>query len=240
MFLGNGRVKGMAAEAGSHRNRGVSAGGLVYDGVREMILSGELPVGSWLVEAQLAEQFSVSRTPVREALRRLIDDRLVTHDPYRGAVVRAIDVQEATEVCQIHEVHDGLAARLASQRASAAGLQQLADTMAEMRDRLANSDWSGAVAANLTFHALIYELAGNSRLQSMAEELSHSMRRFSAGALADPRRAEQILAEHDRCVKTIASRDPDAAEQAAREHGRNCMSWTDSWLTNSFRQAADS
>jgi DNA-binding GntR family transcriptional regulator len=228
-----------AAAPGARRARGVSAGGVVYDGVREKILSGELPVGAWLVEAQLAEQFSVSRTPVREALRRLIDDRLVTHDPYRGAVVRAIDVQEATEVCEIHEVLDGLAARLAAQRADAVGLQQLADTMADMRGCLTKGDWSGAVAANVTFHSLIYGLAGSSRLQSMAEDLSRTMRRFSAGALADPRRAQQILAEHERCVETITSRDPDAAEQAAREHGRNCMSWTDSWLANGFRPSAD-
>lgn len=231
-------ARARAGSKGAGRRRsGVSAGGLVYEGLREQITSGKLPPGAWLVEAQLAAQFKVSRTPVREALRRLIDDHLVAHNPNCGAVVRAIDVQEATEIGQIHEVHDGLAARLAAQRADEVGLQRLADVLSDMRALLKGSDWNGAVTANVAFHSLIYELAGNSRLMSLAQDLSQSMRRLSAGALADPKRARQILSEHERCVETITSRDPEAAEQAAREHGRACMSWTESWLSAGHRSA---
>lgn len=210
----------------------------MYEDLREQILSGELPPGAWLVEAQLAAKFGVSRTPVREALRRLIDDHLVAHNPHSGAVVRAIDVQEATEIGQIHEVHDGLAARLAAQRADDVGLQRLASLLNEMRTLVKNSDWNGAVAANVAFHSVIYELAGNSRLTDIAQDLGQSMRRLSAGALANPRRARQIVSEHERCVDTITLRDPEAAEEAARDHGRACMAWTGSWLNASDRSTA--
>jgi DNA-binding GntR family transcriptional regulator len=213
-----------------NRGRALTASAKVYNGLREQILSGELDTGSWLVEAPLAEQFGVSRTPVREALRRLADDRLVSIDTYRGAVVRGIEAQEAIEIGEIHEVHDGLAARLAAQRAVPAGIAELGKLTAVMRERLEAGDWDAAVAANVHFHAMIYELAGNSRLSSLARDMSQTMRRFSAGALADPQRALQIVAEHERCVEAIAARDQDAAEHAAREHGRACMIWTGSWL----------
>jgi DNA-binding GntR family transcriptional regulator len=204
----------------------------VYQAVRELIVAGELPPGAWLVETELAEQFEVSRTPVREALRRLIDEQMVAHDPYRGAVVRAVDLREATEIGEIHEVHDGLAARLATTRATDADLERFDDLLAQMRNSMVGGDWDGTVEANVAFHELIYELAGNSRLHAMAQGLQDSLRRFSAGAFADPERAVQVLAEHERCVETMKSRDPDAAERAARDHGRACMSWTGTWLSN--------
>lgn len=229
---------GVASPRSSGGRRSLSAGAKVYEGLREQILTGDLEPGSWLVEAQLAEQFGVSRTPVREALRRLVDDHLVTHDLYRGAVVRGVDLQEAIEIGQLHEVHDGLAARLAAQRADAAGIKRLGELVDELRAKLEGDDLAGAVAANTAFHNAIYDIAGNSRLTGVARELAQSMRRFSASALADPSRAQQVIAEHERCVATIASRDADAAEQAARAHGRACMSWTGNWISASSSSAA--
>lgn len=204
----------------------------VYLAVRELIIDGDLPPGAWLVETDLAEQFEVSRTPVREALRRLIDEQMVAHDPYRGTVVRSVDVREAAEIGEIHEVHDGLAARLATARASDADLSRFDELLELMRQSLASGDWNLTVETNLAFHELIYELAGNSRLRVMAQGLQDSLRRFSAGAFADPERAAQIVAEHELCVRTMKSREPEAAERAAREHGRACMSWTGAWLDN--------
>jgi DNA-binding GntR family transcriptional regulator len=224
-------------ESPIHGQRSDSAGKKVYRGLRDQILSGQLEVGTWLVEVQIAEEFGVSRTPVREALRRLIDERLVAHDAYRGAVVRGISAQEALEIGQIHEIHDGLAARLAVQKVDQAGIDQLKDLIEEMRERIAHNDWDGAASANEAFHGFFYQVAGNSRLSGLAGDLSLAMRRFSAGALADPERAAQVIDEHQECVRALATRDPDQAEQAARKHGRACMSWTGSWL-DSNRQVA--
>lgn len=207
-----------------------SAATRVYEGLKEQIRSGELQTGMWLVEGQIAEEFGVSRTPVREALRRLVDERLVTHDAYRGAVVRGLSVQEASEIGEIHEIHDGLAARRAALRLDEAGVSRLSALISEMRERIAESDWEGATTVNETFHCTIYDISGNDRLSALARGLSISMRQFSAGAFADPRRAEQILIEHEEIVGALATRDPDQAEVAARRHGRACMSWTDSWL----------
>ncbi|WP_370965017.1 GntR family transcriptional regulator [Amycolatopsis sp. cg9] len=127
-------------------------------------------------QSQLARRFEVSRTPVREALRRLIDDRLVSHNAFRGASVRAIDVREAIE---ISEIHDGLTAQLAAQRASAVSLERLAKLIEEMRVAVDGADRDSAVSLNQAFHELIYELAGNSTLTTVNRELAWNMGRFS-------------------------------------------------------------
>lgn len=217
-----------------HR-RSPSAASRVYEGLKDQILSGELEIGMWLVEGQIAEEFGVSRTPVREAMRRLADERLIAHDPYRGAVVRGVSAQEASEIGEIHEVHDGLAARRAAQRVDQAGIERLNALVREMHERVAESDWEGATTANTAFHRAIYDLAGNERLSGLARDLSLTLRRFSAGAFADPRRAGQILDEHEELVMALTARDPEQAERAARRHGSACMSWTGSWLDSSRR-----
>src|SRR5262249_19291819 len=124
--------------AGAERRGGVgrSSSERVYQALKAEIISVQRPAGSWLVETELAADFQVSRTPVREALKRLTVEGLVAHDPYRGTIVRAIDLREAAEICEIHEVHDGLAARLAAQRASAGGLARLPPLLAVMPDHL--------------------------------------------------------------------------------------------------------
>src|SRR5262245_40721167 len=102
-----------------------SSAEVVYRTLRERIIEGLLPPGSWLVEAELAAQFRVSRTPVREALRRLIAERLAAHDAFRGTIVRLVDPREATEISEMREVHEGLAARLAASRATEEQLNEL-------------------------------------------------------------------------------------------------------------------
>lgn len=228
--MGHPSAQSVSTTNGPRGRKARSMSERVYSSVRELIISGALPPGSWLVETEVAEQFDVSRTPVREALRRLIDENMVAHDPYRGAVVRSVDVKEAAEIGEIHEVHDGLAARLAALRVDDEGLARLDNLLASMRTSIAANDWGATVAANTAFHELIYELAENDRLKTMSRTLQDSMRRFSGASFTDPDRAVQILAEHERCVDTLRSRDPDKAERAAREHGRACMSWTGAWL----------
>jgi DNA-binding GntR family transcriptional regulator len=224
------RTQGSGAE---QRGRaGHSSSERVYQALKAEILSERRPPGSWLVETELAADFHVSRTPVREALKRLTVEGLVAHDPYRGTIVRAIDVLEAVEICEIHEVHDGLAARLAAQRASAGSLARLAWLLDVMRDHLCRGALESLVEANAEFHDLLYELAGNERLTSMARGLADSLRRFSRGALTDRERAAEVLREHERIVRALESRDPAAAEFAARAHGRACMSWTHAWLAS--------
>src|SRR5438128_2451017 len=101
------------------------SGERVYRALKDAILSGELPANSRLVELSLAKQFGVSRTPVREALKRLTAEYLATLDPVRGMIVRGMDPQEIEEAYTLREVLEGLAARLAAQHMTAAGMTRL-------------------------------------------------------------------------------------------------------------------
>src|SRR5919199_1903542 len=105
---------GPVAESSS----GLPSSERIYRALREQILAASLPPCSRLVEEQLAARFRVSRTPVREALKRLVVEGLLVHDPLRGLVVRDFDPREADELGELREMMEGYAARLAARRAS--------------------------------------------------------------------------------------------------------------------------
>ena len=101
--------------------------------ILEAIDAGEYPPGARLLETELAARFGVSRTPIREALRRLETQGVVTHEPRKGAVVASLDYDQLGELYAVREVMEGLAARLAARHASPAEIQLLRDMIAEDR-----------------------------------------------------------------------------------------------------------
>lgn len=190
----------------------------VYQALRERIFHGALPPNTRLVELHLASQFSVSRTPVREALKRLVAEGLVTVEPLRGMVVRDAEPREITQIYEVREVLEGLAARLAAQRASEADLGKLHLLMEMMRESARAQRWEALVQANIKFHEVILIASGNETLCSMARSLQDFVRRFSSMAFSDPKRVEEVLAEHEAIVAALESRDGDRAEAVSRGH----------------------
>jgi DNA-binding GntR family transcriptional regulator len=190
----------------------------VYRQLRQMILSGELPPGTRLVEIHLGEQFGVSRTPVREALKRLTAEKLVLGDPVRGLVVHAPEPHEVSEVYSVREALEALAVRLAAQRITDDELRQLRVILQSMRDAVAKEQTDLVVSANITFHDVIYRAAGNDTLFRLAKDLSDFVRRFSAEALANPDRASAVVEEHERILAALEARDPEGAAEASSSH----------------------
>jgi DNA-binding GntR family transcriptional regulator len=205
---------------------------VVYRTLRERIIEGQLPAGSWLVEAELATQFRVSRTPVREALKRLIAERLAAHDAFRGTIVRSVDPREATEIGEMREVHEGLAARLAASRATDEQLNELDYIQAQLGLVLRNNRFAEAASHNARFHELLYSAAGNQRLAEVAGGLQDFVRRYTVEAISDPKRAAAIVLEHDEILKALRARNPAQAETAARAHCQACLFWSPSWAGN--------
>ncbi len=190
----------------------------VYRQLRQMILSGELPPQTRLVEIHLGEQFGVSRTPVREALKRLTAEKLVLGDPLRGLVVHAPEPHEVSEVYMVREALESLAVRLAAQRITDDELRQLRVILESMRDAVAKERTDLVVSANIAFHDVIYRAAGNDTLFRLARDLSDFVRRFSAQAFANPDRASAVVEEHERILAALRARDPDAAAAASSSH----------------------
>jgi DNA-binding GntR family transcriptional regulator len=205
----------------------------VYHTLRKRILEGSLLPGQWLVEAEIAGSFQVSRTPVREALKRLVTEGLAAHDAFRGTIVRAVDPAEAAEIGEMREVHDGLAARLAARRASHDQLERLRTSQDRLQASLAQGRLAAAAKANSQFHELLYEAAGNRRLAQIARSLQDFVRRYTVAAIGDPQRATAIVNEHERILQALEARDSEAAEEAARAHGRACAFWSPGWAAHS-------
>lgn len=190
----------------------------VYREIRQAILSGELPSGNRLVELSLAARYDVSRTPVREALKRLIAEDLVTVDSVRGTVVRGIDMPEVEEVYSIREVLDGLAARLAARRISQEDLARLTSLMEIMTEAVERQRQEALVQANIRFHEILYQASGNDRLVALGRSLNDFIRRFSATAFRSYERDAEVLGEHRSIVEALDRRDPERAERMARDH----------------------
>lgn len=190
----------------------------VYRALREQIFSGELPPGSRLVELQLASRYQTSRTPVREALKRLTAEGFVAVDPVRGMVVRDMDPAQIEEIYEVREVLEGLAARLAARRASEADLAKLNLLMEMMEESSRTRRWQAVVQVNMKFHEVIYLTSGNHRLYETAHALQEFVERFSSVAFTKPERLTMVLAEHRELVAAIASRDEARAEAVARQH----------------------
>lgn len=193
----------------------------VYRDIKEAILSAELAPESRLVELSLAEQFGVSRTPVREALKRLSAEGLVIVDPSNGTVVRGIDEQEVEEIYAIREMLEGLAARLAAHRILPEELTRLKSLMEIMTTALEERREDVLVQANLRFHDIIYQAAQSDRLTELGRSLNDFVRRFSREAFQSYERDREVLQEHQAIIKALDRRDPEAAERLAREHMKN-------------------
>jgi len=189
-----------------------------YELLRAAIVGGRLQPSERLVEADLIQMLGVSRSAVRTALVRLAQEGLVDHEPNRGAKVRLVDEQEAAEILESRMVLEGLAARYAAANATKPQVAELEAILEQMRSRLDAGDPLGASELNAQLHARLLEIAGHGTVTRLVGALNSQLVRFQYQTILVPGRAEQSLAEHRAIVDAVAGRDPDAAEQAIREH----------------------
>ncbi|MCP3802175.1 GntR family transcriptional regulator [Allokutzneria sp. A3M-2-11 16] len=199
-------------------DEGLSTSERVYLALRQRIVSGQLSDGSRLVETRLATRFNVSRTPVREAVKRLTADGLIAPDALKGLVVVAVGPEEVDEIFQVRAALDGLAAALAAERITGDNLARLHRANDRVRDGHAAGDLAGMVKANLDFHAEIYAVAGNRTLSLIADKLNAFVVRTSSRAFSSAEFVQEALAEHEDIVAALARRDVEEAARLSREH----------------------
>jgi DNA-binding GntR family transcriptional regulator len=193
----------------------------VADSVHELIaaavLRGELPPGSRLSVPVLAARLGVSRTPVREAIQRLVSDGLAVEQPHRGAVIASFERHEIVEIYETREVLEGLAARLAAGRAEPPAIAELRAALAEHRAAVSRGDGAAHVELDLRFHRLVAGAARNAHLAQMLGLLQSKVRlaMLTTSVTAGP---AQALADHETILAAIERGDEAAAEAAARAH----------------------
>ncbi len=211
------------AEQDSVRRSSTPSDGLrnneyVFRQLKDQIITGVLAPGSRLVESNVAEQFGVSRTPVREALQRLAAEDLIDVDPMRGMVVHAPDASEIDDVLVVRASLDGLAASLAAQKITESQLARLRLVVEAMSQGATADRREQIVMANRRFHDIIYAAAGNARLERIAGELRGYVRRFSTPPSASPERVKHVLTEHRALLAALEAHDPDSAREASDRH----------------------
>ena len=190
----------------------------VYVAVRERILTGELPRGARLRQEELAAELGVSRTPLREALRRLASEGLVEFNPNRGATVSRDDVANLWHAWAARVAIEPGAARLAARVRDPEAVPGLRALIGEQR---AGVDRGGdTYAANRDFHLALVAASGNPHLVRFAETLwvPRIARRIYTLQAVDPRRVLVWADDHDRIVDAIAAGDGDVAAALTREH----------------------
>ena len=189
-----------------------------YEVLRGAIVAGRLQPNERLVEADLILMVNASRSAVRTALVRLQQEGLVEHERNRGAKVRFVDEQEAAEILESRMVLEGLAARHVAKNVTKEQVQELRTILKAMRSLLDAGDLLGASDLNAKFHGRLLEIAGNKTIQRLVATLSSQLVRFQYRTILLPGRAEQSHTEHLAIVGAVAKGDPDAAEQAVRDH----------------------
>lgn len=194
--------------------------------IRDRIMSGDIPIGAQLRQAELASDFAVSRTPVREALRQLQTGGLIEVLPNRGAVVRVPSPWEVREAYEVRAELEALAAARAVDRISRVDIAALKAANTEMYERSrseASPRGETAMASrreNDVFHNTIAEVSANGRLARAIEEINETFpRNVSAQLLVgDDRHREENYQEHVRIVEAIERGDHEAARREMREH----------------------
>lgn len=193
---------------------------LVFEALREAIITGELKSGERLMEVQLAEEMGVSRTPVREAIRKLELEGLVAMVPRKGAYVSGMSLKDAIDVFEIRESLEGLAAGLAAERITEEELINLKKVFDDMGSAVVRNDLKTLIKKDAEFHQIMFTASRNERLAQTINTLREHIERFRAQSFSNPARVSTFLTEHKKIYDALISRNAEKSEALARDHIR--------------------
>jgi DNA-binding GntR family transcriptional regulator len=187
--------------------------------LRQRIFQRELEPGSWIDEIKLSQEYGISRTPLREALKVLAAEGLVTMKVRRGAYVTEVSDQDLSEVYHLLSLLESDAAAVVAERATAAQLKDLQALHAELE--AAAGDREAFFAVNERFHMRLLELAGNRWRNQMVADLRKVMKLNRHNSLLKTGRVRESLQEHRAVMEALAQRDAAAAMRRMQEHFAN-------------------
>ncbi len=191
---------------------------IVYEELKLLILTGKISPGMRLMEEELAEDMGVSRTPIREAIRKLEKEGLITIEPRRGAYVSQISTKDMVEILEVRQNMEGLAAELAAQRMSEEDKEKLRNIAKAYEEAVAAGDMAEMIRCDTAFHHIIVEATQNKILIQMVEQLQEMVLRFRYIYYDNFKRAEQMLSEHQAIYEAIAGGNTEVARESANVH----------------------
>lgn len=173
------------------------------------------------MEVQLAEEMGVSRTPVREAIRKLELEGFVVMIPRKGAYVADLSTKDIADVFEIRAALEALAAGLACERITDEELDELERLLIKVAECVAARDLDRLVEADTEFHDVVYRASRNNRLRQIISNLRENIQRFRAISMGTTGRMRETLEEHKQLVEAITERNVELARRVAREHIEN-------------------
>ena len=198
----------------------ISIADQVFEELEREILSGTYERGEILTEIKLSEQMGVSRTPIREALRRL-DQEHIIEPTSKGAKVIGISREDIADICEIRLRLEGLAARWAAERADAEGIKTLKDTLDLQEFYTHKQDPDSIKNADSRFHQTIYSLCGSNSMRDTLEPLHRKLLKYRRVSVSTHSRAQLSLEEHRAIYEAIAAHDGQRAEELTIQHVKN-------------------
>ncbi len=191
---------------------------VVFNTLRQAILTGELKPGERLMEIHLANRLGVSRTPIREAIRKLELEGLVTMIPRKGAEVAQITEKSMSDVLEVRRAMDALCAELACERITDEELSQLKDACARFEQAVHTEDIKKIAQADVELHDIILQATGNNRLIQLVNNLSEQMYRYRFEYIKDFSQHEKLVEEHRIIYESLLGKDKERACEAAKIH----------------------
>ena len=191
---------------------------VVFKTLRQAILKGELEPGERLMEIQLAERLGVSRTPIREAIRKLELEGLVLMIPRKGAEVAKISESNLRDVLEVRRSLEELAIDLACQRITEEELDELNKAEVDFKAAIENGDAMQIAQTDESFHEIIYNSTKNQKLVQILNNLREQMYRYRLEYIKDEDKRQVLLVEHEHILKALRNRNIAEAKNAAREH----------------------
>jgi GntR family transcriptional regulator, rspAB operon transcriptional repressor len=192
----------------------------VHAAIRDAIVRAELAPGAKLSENELAERFGVSRTPIREALGRLRDDRLVQVVPQSGTFVARISLQAVSDAQFIREALEVAAIRPAAELAGPEDVALLEENIQSQERVSGTGDHDAWYLLDDTFHRMLCDLSGHPAVWPVSERAKSHLNRLRRISLSLPDYLPEMVVEHRVIVEAVGAHDPDAAEKALRHHLR--------------------
>lgn len=215
----------------------------IKERLTEKILSGELRPGDILKENVLAEEFGVSRTPIREAIRQVAATGLITMRPHQRSIVSKLELADALAMFEATSAIEGVAAEFAARRRSSAELKAIRDIHEKSAALVAADRLTDYFDLNETLHEAIYTAANNPHIADTAIEMRAKLRLLRGPRLAQADRLRHSFEEHTRIIAAIETGDPLAASTAMRNHtmmqGESLMSFINQFTISASGKAAE-
>ena len=194
---------------------------VVFLRLRQAILQGDLQPGERLMEILLADQLGVSRTPVREAIRKLELEGLVSMKPRRGAEVASITIKDMQDVLEVRGSLEELAVELCCAMDDDSWIEELKKANKVFEAAVRSDELLIIADADVRFHDIIYKATGNKRLIQIINNLREQIYRYRLEYIKNDQARNELIEEHERIIGFISKKDRDGAKKAMRQHIAN-------------------